>query len=142
MTADLALTKTVDDNAPNVGDEITYTLTVSNGGPDDATNVTVVDNLPTGVSFVSSTPSQGTFNDGTGIWDIGTIPNAGSVTLDIKVTGRARRETAWPRAEHPILRWGAGPDGRTDKCAARRKCCALRTERRAGRPGDCAAARN
>ena len=39
-TADLALTKTVSDATPNVGDQITFTVTlVNNLGPDSATNV-------------------------------------------------------------------------------------------------------
>ena len=38
--ADLSLAKTVNDATPNVGDTITYTVTLSNNlGPDTATNV-------------------------------------------------------------------------------------------------------
>jgi len=37
--ADLSLDKTVDDPNPVVGDIVTYTITVTNDGPDDATNV-------------------------------------------------------------------------------------------------------
>ena len=33
-SADLALTKDVDDDAPNVGDTLTFTVTLSNIGPD------------------------------------------------------------------------------------------------------------
>src|SRR5262245_27953876 len=57
--ADLALTKPVSNPMPNVGDTITYTITLSDLGPDPATNVTVTDLLPTGLTFVSATPSQG-----------------------------------------------------------------------------------
>src|SRR5262249_33613584 len=63
--ADLALAKTVSDATPNVGDTITFTVTLSNLGPDAATNVAVDDLLPAGLSFVSAAPSLGSYNSGT-----------------------------------------------------------------------------
>src|SRR5262249_29865493 len=59
--ADLALTKSVSEAHPNVGDTITFTVTLTNKGPDDATNVTVNDSLPFGLSLLNATPSQGTY---------------------------------------------------------------------------------
>ena len=44
--ADLALTKTVSNPTPNVGDTITFTVTLTNNGPDTATNVQVTDLCP------------------------------------------------------------------------------------------------
>ena len=38
------------------GSQVPYTLTVTNTGPVDATDVVVTDPLPVGLSFVSSTP--------------------------------------------------------------------------------------
>ncbi|MCB9875429.1 MAG: DUF11 domain-containing protein [Planctomycetaceae bacterium] len=84
--ADLSLTKAVDNASPNVGDNITFTLTAANAGPDSATNVAVTDVLPAGLTFVSSTPSQGTFVSGTGVWTVGTIANGGNATLQIVAT--------------------------------------------------------
>ena len=46
--ADLAVTKTVSNPTPNVGDTITFTVTLTNHGPDAATNVQVTDLLPAG----------------------------------------------------------------------------------------------
>ncbi len=43
-----------------VGHFQAFTLAVENFGPDVATNVTLVDNLPTNVAYFSATPSQGT----------------------------------------------------------------------------------
>src|SRR5262249_54307686 len=37
-----------------------YTITVTNGGPDDNLNVTLTDTLPANVTLVSTTPAQGT----------------------------------------------------------------------------------
>ena len=39
--SDLAVTKTVSDATPNVGETITFTVTLTNAGPDAATGVTV-----------------------------------------------------------------------------------------------------
>ena len=55
--ADLAVTKTVSDATPNVGDTITFTVTLTNQGPDTATNVQVTDVLPPGLTLVL-TPSS------------------------------------------------------------------------------------
>ncbi len=49
---DLAVDK-VGPATATAGTDITYTLTVANNGPGDATNATVTDTMPTGTSFVS-----------------------------------------------------------------------------------------
>jgi uncharacterized repeat protein (TIGR01451 family) len=84
--ADLALAKIVDDPTPSVGDTVTFTITLSNNGPDAATNVQVTEALPAGVSFVSAIPSQGTYNPATGLWSAGTVATGAPQTLVIKVT--------------------------------------------------------
>jgi choice-of-anchor A domain-containing protein/uncharacterized repeat protein (TIGR01451 family) len=71
--ADLVLTKSVDNPTPNVGQDVTYTIYLANTGPNDATNVTVSDPLPTGLQFVSAMPGQGTYDPATGIWTVGTL---------------------------------------------------------------------
>src|SRR4029079_6418495 len=55
--ADLRVTKTVDSPTPDVGDVVTFTVTLTDNGPDAATNVRVTDVLPSGLAFVSATPS-------------------------------------------------------------------------------------
>jgi len=88
-SADLNLTKTVDTTAPNVGDLITFTITVANAGPNTATNVTVRESLPAGLTFVSAAPGQGLYNNANGIWTIGSIVSGGNATLQltVRVTG-------------------------------------------------------
>ena len=60
--ADLAVTKTVDNATPVVGANVTFTITVTNNGPNGATGAQVADTLPSGYAFVSATPSQGNYD--------------------------------------------------------------------------------
>jgi len=69
-----------------VGSNVTFTITVTNNGPSDATGVQVTDQLPAGLTFVSATPSQGTYTSGTGVWDIGAVASGTSVTLALTAT--------------------------------------------------------
>ena len=84
--AELALTKAVSDATPNVGDQITFTITLTNAGLNTATGVRVTDLLPAGLSFVSATPSQGTYTPATGLWDVGTVATGAPRTLTIVAT--------------------------------------------------------
>ena len=79
--ADLAVVKTVNNPTPNVGTTITFTITLTNAGPDTATGVAVTDLLPAGLTFVSATPSQGTYNPGDGAWTVGTLSTEHAATL-------------------------------------------------------------
>ncbi len=92
--ADLWLTKTVDNTTADQGDPVTYTLTIGNDGPDDATGVVVKDGFPAGkLSYTSDTPSQGSYDDVTGEWTVGTIGTGGTATLDIVATVLVLTET-------------------------------------------------
>src|SRR5262249_7059129 len=100
--ADLALTKTVNNGRPNVGDTITFTVTLTNQGPDLGTNVTVQDLLPVGLTFVSATPSRGTYNSTTGAWVVGTVAPGAPQTLQIRaqvVSPGPQTNTAVARAD-------------------------------------------
>src|SRR5205807_3369544 len=81
--ADLAITKTVNNPTPNVGDTVTFTITLNDNGPSTASNVQVSDALPAGFSFVSATPSQGAYNSGTGVWTVGTVDTLSARTLKL-----------------------------------------------------------
>jgi uncharacterized repeat protein (TIGR01451 family) len=79
---DLAITKDVSDATPDVGDNVVFTLSVTNNGVGDATGVTVNDLLPSGYSYVSDN-GAGAYNSGTGVWTIGDLANGASTTLTI-----------------------------------------------------------
>lgn len=85
--ADLSITKVVSNATPTSGAAITYTLAVTNaaGSPLTATGVTVQDLLPAGVTFVSAS-GFGTYNSGTGVWTVGSIPPGTTRTLTINAT--------------------------------------------------------
>lgn len=82
-SADLTVTKSVDNVSPDAGDTITYTITVANDGPDDEPAVLVTDSLPAGITYVSTSASVGTYDDTTGVWSVGSLPNAATETLTI-----------------------------------------------------------
>jgi len=85
--ADLAVTKTCPATVV-AGNNVSYTIQVTNNGPDTATNVFVDDTLPAGVTFVSSSISQGTCNAPVGSvvhCDIGFMQPNDTVTLSIVV---------------------------------------------------------
>ncbi|MFD0992020.1 T9SS type B sorting domain-containing protein, partial [Tenacibaculum geojense] len=85
--ADLSLVKTVvdGDTTPLIGSEITFQITVTNDGPQNATGVSVLDLLPTGYDFVLYSSTEGTYNESTGLWNIGNIASGTSETLLIDV---------------------------------------------------------
>ena len=70
-----------------VGQNLTYTITVSNTGPSNAPNVTMNEGVPAGVNFVSVTPSQGSCSGTSSITcNLGTINAQGSATVTLVVT--------------------------------------------------------
>lgn len=82
----LSIVKVVDQKNVKPGDVITYTITVTNTGDGDAENVTVVDTLPTDLSFVDGSGRSRT-------WDLGTLaPGASqSVSVDVRVESDAEK---------------------------------------------------
>jgi len=93
--ATLAITKSDNDggsSSPSTvgsavpGTSITYTVVASNTGPSNASNVTVVDTLPTqGLTNLTSTnlPGGVTFNPANDTWTVGTLAPGQSVTLTL-----------------------------------------------------------
>ncbi len=82
---DLSLEKTVNDATPLVGDNVTFAITLTNAGPDDATGVQVTDQLPSGYTYVSD-DSGGSYASNTGLWDIGNVAMGATATLHITAT--------------------------------------------------------
>ena len=78
LSADVQVVKTVDRTAPALNDPVTFTITVTNNGPGEATNVRVRDQLPAAFAYVTSAASQGIYIPETGIWTVGGLAAPGS----------------------------------------------------------------
>jgi uncharacterized repeat protein (TIGR01451 family) len=69
------------------GGTLTYTIVVANAGPAFASNVVVTDLLPTGTTFVSATPSQGSCSGITPVTcNLGTLGKSTSATITLSLT--------------------------------------------------------
>jgi gliding motility-associated-like protein/uncharacterized repeat protein (TIGR01451 family) len=85
QTTDLAITKVVDHASPNIGDEVIFTITVTNQGDVPATNIGIEDQLPLGYRFIGSQASLGSYDDDSGFWEITILQIAETTTLEITV---------------------------------------------------------
>ena len=86
--ADLALTKSDSPDPVAAGGTLTYTIQVTNNGPDPAVNTVVTDDLANDFSFVSATSTVGSCDHQGGkvTCNLGTLANAEIATITLKVT--------------------------------------------------------
>lgn len=83
---DIEITKIVDNNNPMIGEQIVFTVTVSNLTMDRIIDIDVSDVLDVGFGYVSHTASIGIYNETTGLWEIAELLANESVTLEITVS--------------------------------------------------------
>ena len=85
--ADVQVVKTVDQTTADPGDRLTYTIVVTNNGPSPAADVTITDDLPAGVTFVSATGPGNTALTpnaaGDIVFDGGTLASTGTFTVTV-----------------------------------------------------------
>ena len=88
--ADLVTVKTLasGDSEPAEGDIVTFEIEVTNDGSAQATNVSLTDFLPPGLTAtgVNGLVSQGTYDAATGLFEIGTLNVGESATLILQGT--------------------------------------------------------
>lgn len=87
LAADLSLIASASPDPAIVGSNLTYTITVTNRGPNLATGVVVTNQLPASVQFVSAVSSQGGFAFANGIFtaNLGSLTNAGVAKISLVV---------------------------------------------------------
>jgi uncharacterized repeat protein (TIGR01451 family) len=87
VMADLSIVKSVAGAGPYfIGQNVAFNITVSNAGPSPASNVTVTDVLPAGMTFISAAPTQGSCLGTTTVTcNLGTLANAASATIVLTV---------------------------------------------------------
>lgn len=86
-TPALDITKTADHDTVTVGDEIAYTITVTNTGDAEAENVVVTDTLPEGVTYLESTGNGAYDADARTIaWTVGALAAEESETVTVTVS--------------------------------------------------------
>jgi uncharacterized repeat protein (TIGR01451 family) len=90
-SADLRLAKTVNTSTP--GSTVSFTVTVTNDGPNRAADVRVLDLLPSGLTLTGTTASQGTYYPTSpaagvpaGTWRAGALQPGQSATLTMNAT--------------------------------------------------------
>lgn len=89
LNADVALFQSATPLSPSVQSLVTLVLTATNSGPETATNVQVVDSLPSQLAFVGQVADSGSYSPTTGVWSVGSLAaNASAVlTLTAQVQG-------------------------------------------------------
>ena len=84
---DLAVSKTADQTIANSTSTITYTIGVQNLSGLNATGVVISDVLPSEVTYVTDSATNGsTYNLATGVWMVGTVNANIGITLTLVVT--------------------------------------------------------
>ena len=84
--ADVGVTLSANSTAVKTGDNITYTMIVTNHGPDQAVRAMAgLTMIPAGAQLVSATSSQGVCSAGTSC-ELGTLNNGASTTITIVLT--------------------------------------------------------
>lgn len=72
----------------HVGDTVSFRIRVSNaGGAATWPDLQLTDILPAGITFVSATASAGTYNSGTGVWQIGSVRPGVDNAVTLVLTG-------------------------------------------------------
>lgn len=87
-SADLRIAKTDSPDPVVLGNDLTYTITVTNSGPGSATGVTMTDPLPASMNFVfvASTSGSCSQSSSTVNCDLGTLAPGAAARITIKVT--------------------------------------------------------
>lgn len=82
-SADLSITKTDGLDFVQPGASVAYLITVNNAGPSAVSEINVTDTIPSLLLTPVFTPSQGVYNEQTGLWTGLSLAPGGNVTLQL-----------------------------------------------------------
>lgn len=90
-SADLTVTKTASPTTANIGQEVTYTITVKNNGPGAAVNAALTDSVPMTACLSAIATSQGSYTYSSNVisWTIGGLADQAEATLTVSVKPQA-----------------------------------------------------
>ncbi|MDP4116035.1 MAG: choice-of-anchor A family protein [Bacteroidota bacterium] len=83
--ADIKIIKTVSRDSVQNGDPLSFTITATNLGPQSASNIRISEQLAAGLLYTGHSVSTGTYSPSTGIWEIPSLSNGQSATLNVNV---------------------------------------------------------
>ncbi|MCD6331634.1 MAG: DUF11 domain-containing protein [Bacteroidales bacterium] len=84
VNRDLVVDKTVDNATPTQGNNVTFTIVLTNNSSDYASTIKLTDLLDnTEFTYQSHTVTQGIYTPSTGIWEAGILQGSGTATLTL-----------------------------------------------------------
>ncbi len=84
ITPDTVVTQQIS-SSPKRNSNITITVKTTNNGQSDSSGLQITDQVPNGMTFVSASPSTGTYSSAAGVWNIGNLNVSDSATLILTV---------------------------------------------------------
>jgi uncharacterized repeat protein (TIGR01451 family) len=110
--ADPAITKSSSVSDAKIGDEITFTIRVTNSGPNTADDVVVTDPIPDYLDVIEATTTRGDVSSSgrTVIVTIGKVPAGDEVTIRIRVRVNERAEPPGGRNSVSLTTSSPGDD--------------------------------
>ncbi|RLJ63391.1 putative repeat protein (TIGR01451 family)/gliding motility-associated-like protein [Lacinutrix venerupis] len=80
---DIEVLKSVLPTQAFVGENVTFTINASNLGTSEATNISILENLPSGYQFISASVSTGSYDSTTYLWSLNNLLPNQTETLTI-----------------------------------------------------------
>ncbi len=116
------------------GDVFTWNVRACNAGPLDATGVSILNTITPGVSVTAASPSIGTYNGVTNVWDMGAFPvgDCAILTLtmvvnDITLAPFTNTSVISGNEFDPVAIDNTDEDEVTDKCTRYAGCIGFTT---------------
>jgi uncharacterized repeat protein (TIGR01451 family) len=116
--ADVGVEKSVDEPTPEEGDTVVFTVAVTNVGPDDATGVQVTEALPDGLTFVSASATEGSYDAEAGEWTVGDLADGDGATLSLTASVNAGTAGSTITNEVTIRSDAIDPDDANNRSSA------------------------